>query len=124
MSDDPFVRIFEEDPVVQEIMARVEARARAEAEVKVERARAEAEQARIEAVRAKAAVAVYTEAETEALRSTVVVLVEALYPELSRVARESVPRLHDPLELSRLIKQVASAPDKKTAAWVLEMFAA
>lgn len=170
MSDDPFVRIFEEDPVVQEIMARAEARARAEAEAEAERAKAEAEaevervkaeveaeiermRAAVEAARTKAEVehikaetanikaesarieaeSAKTEAESaksdakveaEALQGVVVTLVNMRFPELSPFARESVSRVKNTLQLTTLVKQVATARDKATVEWALETFAA
>ena len=183
MSDDPFVRIFEEDPVVQEIMARVEARARAEAEAEVERMRVEveaerakaeiehikaesanikaesanikaesarieaesakiraesarievesanirAESARIEAESAKSEVEsakIEAKVEAEALQGVVVTLVNMRFPELSHFARESVLRVKNPLQLTTLVKQVATARDKATVEWALETFAA
>lgn len=138
MSDDPFVRIFEEDPVVQQIMARVEARARAEAEAELERARAEAEaevvrmRVEVEAARARAdaervkAESARSEAkvEAEALQGVVVTLVNMRFPELSPFARESVSRVKNTLQLTTLVKQVATARDKATVEWALETFAA
>ena len=44
--------------------------------------------------------------------------------ELVEVAQEQVVQLNKPDELSRLVKQIALAPDEATARWVLGTFAA
>src|SRR5947209_12494155 len=49
---------------------------------------------------------------------------EVKFPSLIQVAQEQVIRLNKPDELSRLMKQIALAPDESTARWVLSTFAA
>ena len=49
---------------------------------------------------------------------------EVRFPSLIQVAQEQVIRLNKPDELSRLMKQIALAPDESTARWVLSTFAA
>jgi len=46
------------------------------------------------------------------------------FPSLVQVAQEQVVRLNKPDELSRLMKQIALAPDEATTRWVLSTFAA
>jgi hypothetical protein len=50
--------------------------------------------------------------------------VEVRFPTLVPVAQEQIVRLNKADELSRLMKQIALAPDENTARWVLGTFAA
>jgi hypothetical protein len=50
--------------------------------------------------------------------------VEVRFPTLVLVAQEQIVRLNKADELSRLMKQIALAPDEATARWVLGTFAA
>ena len=60
----------------------------------------------------------------EGQRKAVIDFIEVRFPTLLEVAQEQVVHLNKSDELSRLMKQVALAPDEATARWVLGTFAA
>ena len=57
-------------------------------------------------------------------QKAVVDFVEVRFPALVEIAQQQVARLNKPDELSRLMKQIALAPDEATARWLLGTFAA
>ncbi len=60
----------------------------------------------------------------EGQQKAVIDFIEVRFPALIEVAQEQVVQLNKPDELSRLVKQIALAPDEATARWVLGTFAA
>lgn len=63
-------------------------------------------------------------AEIVGQQKAVLDFIEVKFPSLVQVAREQVVRLNNPEELSRLMKQIALAPDEATVRWVLGTFVA
>ena len=65
-----------------------------------------------------------TRGKIEGQRKAVIDFIEVRFPTLLEVAQKQVVHLNKSDELSRLMKQVALAPDEATARWVLGTFAA
>lgn len=64
------------------------------------------------------------EGERQGMVKSLLIIVEARFPALLEMAQEPVSRLDTPDALNVLLKQLALAPDEKTARFVLESAAA
>ena len=62
------------------------------------------------------------EGEIQGAQKIVAGLIEARFPALTELAQERVTLIRDTDTISRLAKQVASAPDEATARWLLNSF--
>lgn len=54
----------------------------------------------------------------------IIAVIEVLFPSLVELAQQQVAHLNKSYELSRLMKQIALAPDEATARWLLSTLAA
>ena len=61
---------------------------------------------------------------TEGQQKALLELIEVLFPALVEMAQQQVAHLNKSDELSRLMKQIALAPDEATARWLLNTLAA
>ena len=61
-----------------------------------------------------------TEAEVETLQRTLLDIVRVKFPNLTELAQKQVKQFDNPGALNLLLKKVLTAPDSKTAQWLLE----
>jgi len=61
---------------------------------------------------------------TEGQQKALLDLIEVRFPALVEMAQQQVAHLNKSDELSRLMKQIALAPDEATARWLLDTLAA
>ncbi len=57
--------------------------------------------------------------ETKGLQMALVTAIKVRFPELAELAQQKVVKIHDPSNLDLLLKQVITAPDERTAHWLL-----
>ena len=79
---------------------------------------------KVEEKAAERAAEIASEREIKALQQVALDAVEGQFPALVDQARESIAQVEEPEILRLLVKQMYTAPDEKTARWLLESLAA
>jgi hypothetical protein len=91
---------------------------------KVRRIRAESEAEGLAKGKAEGRVEGLAEGEAKGLQRALVSAIRVHFPELAELAQQKVVKINDTSSLDLLLKQVITAPDERTARWLLDSVAA